>query len=550
MSYLIAISLGPVQDFIAAARRSRDLWYGSYLLSEIAKAAALALHKAGATLLFPSTENESDLVPGSDFTVANKLLALSDKSPQELCSGAKAAAQKQLEEAQGRALIETSRRKVQTDTSLMAAQTASFLEFSAVWVPYQPDHKSARSKVELLLAARKTVRDFEQYNLGSARPKSSLDGFRETVLHPNQRPRKLFESNLKSNEQLDAIGVVKRFAGPFGTRRMPEFDSTTDVAAQPYVRKIESSREFKEYQDFVQKHLSYGNNSYRNNALLYERDSRQLFDQGRKDLDPEDRAALQQLTEIRNKIYAIYGRPNAPYYALMIGDGDFMGQAIGNLQDARENQAFSRDLSRFASQAKSLVDKHEGCPVYTGGDDVMALLPLHTALGCVEELRRKFGEALANYGGVSFSVGLAVAHAMEPLSEVLRLAHSAESSAKRLPGKDAVCFVVCPRSGANVEIKDKWKVVALLREIAAAYEAKKLSLGFAHELTELTGRTPSELDDILKDLALTVAGKKRENAKAVSLIQEHVSDRASLSRLSQAMLVARPFYRAIQESRR
>lgn len=41
--YLLALSIGPVQEFIAAARRSRDLWFGSYLLSEVSKAAALAL---------------------------------------------------------------------------------------------------------------------------------------------------------------------------------------------------------------------------------------------------------------------------------------------------------------------------------------------------------------------------------------------------------------------------------------------------------------------------------------------------------------------------
>ena len=42
MSDLLAISIGPVQDFISAARKTRDLWFGSHLLSEISKAAARA----------------------------------------------------------------------------------------------------------------------------------------------------------------------------------------------------------------------------------------------------------------------------------------------------------------------------------------------------------------------------------------------------------------------------------------------------------------------------------------------------------------------------
>ncbi|OQW93521.1 MAG: hypothetical protein BWK79_10695, partial [Beggiatoa sp. IS2] len=33
--YLIAVSVGPVQNFIAAARATHDLWFGSYVLSEV-----------------------------------------------------------------------------------------------------------------------------------------------------------------------------------------------------------------------------------------------------------------------------------------------------------------------------------------------------------------------------------------------------------------------------------------------------------------------------------------------------------------------------------
>ncbi len=46
MSHLLAISVGPAQEFIAA-RRTRDLWFGSYVLAEISRAAAKEVeHKA------------------------------------------------------------------------------------------------------------------------------------------------------------------------------------------------------------------------------------------------------------------------------------------------------------------------------------------------------------------------------------------------------------------------------------------------------------------------------------------------------------------------
>src|SRR5690606_5177224 len=84
--HLLLITLGPVQDFIAQARRTRDLWYGSHLLSELSRAAARALVEEGAHLIFPALgsshpeleECHEPLREGTGeppLNVANKLLA-------------------------------------------------------------------------------------------------------------------------------------------------------------------------------------------------------------------------------------------------------------------------------------------------------------------------------------------------------------------------------------------------------------------------------------------------------------------------------------------
>ncbi|MEZ4522946.1 MAG: hypothetical protein R3A46_15110 [Thermomicrobiales bacterium] len=44
----------------------------------------------------------------------------------------------------------------------------------------------------------------------------------------------------------------------------------------------------------------------------------------------------------------------------------------------------------YARNALDIVVKHRGLPVYTGGDDVLAFLPLDTAIACADELRRDF----------------------------------------------------------------------------------------------------------------------------------------------------------------
>lgn len=81
-SWLLQISVGPVQEFIAAARRTRDLWFGSSMLSEISKAAAKAVKDAEAELIFP--EPNGDLKPDSDLSVANVILARASGDDQAM----------------------------------------------------------------------------------------------------------------------------------------------------------------------------------------------------------------------------------------------------------------------------------------------------------------------------------------------------------------------------------------------------------------------------------------------------------------------------------
>ncbi|HFC6395886.1 TPA: type III-B CRISPR-associated protein Cas10/Cmr2 [Neisseria polysaccharea] len=74
--YVLILSVEPVQGFIASERRSRDLWSGSWLLSETAKAAK-CLFEAGARMVFPfvgklASLNSCDTME-NNFSVGNKI---------------------------------------------------------------------------------------------------------------------------------------------------------------------------------------------------------------------------------------------------------------------------------------------------------------------------------------------------------------------------------------------------------------------------------------------------------------------------------------------
>ncbi|MCB0255752.1 MAG: type III-B CRISPR-associated protein Cas10/Cmr2, partial [Anaerolineae bacterium] len=99
MNYLFQCAIGPVQEFIATARRSRDLWYGSWLLSELSKAAAKAVIDGGGKLIFPFTDDTAgDLAAKSKFNAPNKIAAVIGSSPQIMADSVEAVLRARLQE--------------------------------------------------------------------------------------------------------------------------------------------------------------------------------------------------------------------------------------------------------------------------------------------------------------------------------------------------------------------------------------------------------------------------------------------------------------------
>lgn len=205
--FLLSISLGPVQEFIAAARKTADLEAGSRLLTELVGAAASE---------FPAEER---IYPASvQAGGANKILAVVTGDPARHAANARARAQAHLE-AQW---AEHSRPLAgHLDPDRARAQLAHFLEFYAAWVPFADagEYGVARRRVEALLAARKALRDFVPLHQGDAGvPKSPLDPAYASVFREGAVPQALQagEWNFKPSEVLDAVSLLKRLRGRGG----------------------------------------------------------------------------------------------------------------------------------------------------------------------------------------------------------------------------------------------------------------------------------------------------------------------------------------------
>ena len=110
-SHLLSIAVGPVQEFIAQARRTRDLWYGSHLLSELSRAAAKVVAEGGGGLIFPAFDSSDPEIEPCDgpvresgmapTAVANRILAVakSETDAKDLANKARGAVDMSLAEA-------------------------------------------------------------------------------------------------------------------------------------------------------------------------------------------------------------------------------------------------------------------------------------------------------------------------------------------------------------------------------------------------------------------------------------------------------------------
>jgi CRISPR/Cas system-associated protein Cas10 (large subunit of type III CRISPR-Cas system) len=150
-----------------------------------------------------------------------------------------------------------------------------------------------------------------------------------------------------------------------------------------------------------------------------------------------------------------------------------MGKVISTRNDKKQHLSFSAKLSEFADHAREIVKKHNGCMVYSGGDDVLAFLPLDCCLQAARELHEYFADLLKDYrvtdkdddksgNGQSptLSVGIVIGHSMEPLEDLLKFSKEAEKAAKDgKSGKDerdGLAVHLYPRSGSPIKIREKW----------------------------------------------------------------------------------------------
>lgn len=392
---MVVFSIGPVQSFIASARKTEDLWSGSFILSFLIERAMETLYSQGLKVefIYPKA-SEDDLNPmkktGYNANVAswpNRFTAFVNGSLDETTNVLKkvdSVVRREFKKICHYAINEVFPKHIQTDQLLKQAnhQIEQLLEVYWVVQPYKGHYREEKSTLEARLNAVKNDKIYHQL---------IENGFTCTVCA--QRDALCMEAF----DQYETIYELKNKVKNTWMQRNEKFKGTSEGKDDGRIR----------------------DNEYLCSICLGKRVARDYF----KDVyrNASSFKSYPSVIEIAGKY---------TYFAILSMDGDNMGSWF-NSNTAEEAGKVSEALATFSRHVvPEVVRKAEGYLVYAGGDDVLAFLPVDKALQVANELRQKFGMKGSGLQGATASVGLVIGHKKAPLQLLLQEAKKLENLAK------------------------------------------------------------------------------------------------------------------------
>lgn len=511
---MLMFTVGPVQSFIEAARKTEDLWMGSYILSYLVATAMEKVQGDGIEIIYPAIGEQSpfEFWKEQDRTTPsfpNLFLAIGDGiSQDELVNRTKCAESsvetefKQMAECAVDAAFDDWRETYVE--CVFNRQISDF--FDVYWVITEEtgtNYGNWYAHTAGNLAAVKNCRTFKQTSEFGR--KCSLDGIRE-ILHKKEgndgrdqikNAMEWWENFAedkpqfcRSKEALCAVSLTKRmgryylrtqsaFKNEFNKRFSSgslSFPSTSEVATANFKEQISHDiNALKVYTKFCKavKELRQSDGGEAGIPTIQQLpkikcplpnnvDGEWLYEET---WDPsylkryyninasKAKDQIKQCERLRTKLIRLLKGGPGKYYATIALDADNMGQVNRNAESQEQHTERSRKLIKYTETARQIVEQdHLGKLTYAGGDDLLLLANLEDLLPILKKLRKKFPKF------TSASAGVCIAHNKMPLGDVLRHARRMERAAKNIDNdKNALGIALFKRSGNVSEMVTKWE---------------------------------------------------------------------------------------------
>jgi CRISPR-associated protein Cmr2 len=482
-------TFGPVQSFVAQARRTRDLYAGSFLLSHLAMAAMAEAEAAGGKVILPdystlkSQKTEHAIAPNrflAEFPDEAAAVSAAKRASDALLS-----AWQNITEHVWKNFLDSVAAQDNDTRAIWDRQITAFWEIA--WAVGKPEESNLLDRRKNWRTPRTPIEGGDhctlmgQWQELSGFIRSQEGGRQEAFWQKVRKQPKVKKLDLEDDERLCAIAFVKRFFPQVSNKAiereldMQSWPSTVTVAAIPWLRVIKDRpkvhADAKAYAELVGNEPGARVSSARRFAALKNfppaagdfatlsgnfLNRTALENKRGTPLTNEDRRAL--LLKELHKLEEATGDRAGNFYALLLMDGDRMG-ALLRKHTAR---AVTPCLTKFASEVPGLIENehHSGRCIYAGGDDLMAMLPLDHALEAVTAVRELYRKSFVGEEKkitASISAGLVFAHYRCAFSRVLEHAHHLLNTvAKGTPDKDALAIGVIKPGGVTCQWVSKF----------------------------------------------------------------------------------------------
>ena len=519
---LLHFSIGPVQDFVAQARRTRDLLAGSFLLSYLSGCAMAYITENKGEIVFPkvhedplvqairkSSLKEPDLDGPWIGSLPNRFTASipEDFRPEE-CEKAVIKAWERIADSVwdrfvaghasgGKNTREIWDRQVKNwwEITWVVAESPNQLNYRKYWRSYIPTDEPGD---KCMLISR--LQELSGYVRAKERKKQSdfWSHFRESL-----GEKYALEVNDKTHERLSAIGTIKRFfphvtekaIGWIWTDHAVSFPSVYHLSAHLGMRQAlkECPDLAKSFAEKAKKHGIMRNPAAKNHfpnlrdeakkagaETFLTLDARAFYPNELDRLIENDEKAREDLKEHLNELNKKLGKPFANYYALLVMDGDKLGNLLQACKDTNEEWKVSQALSVFSlgddeepGLADYIRDRYDGVTIYAGGDDLMAMFPLDQAVTAAVDLSKRYKKAFEKVFSkdhfaaqkATSSAAILFAHYKVPLKEVVKEGHRLlDDVAKSETGRASLAVGVWTSSGIATQWSAPWEHFVLDRE--------------------------------------------------------------------------------------
>ncbi len=521
----VTVSISPVQPFIAQSRKTSDLWTGSWLLSYL----------AGIGLEYAS-QNGDIIIPHVRGNQFYDYLINGGKIPHF------------------GSLPNTFTIKVEGDGGKIAKNTVKTIRdewqriADMVWAQYL-DHAGEQTKqiwddqiknfwnISWVVYDNTTnplgmLKSWREFSSGNYRgdPCTLMNDMIEIsgyIRSKNRKAQDVFWSkvrnklpDLKDNERLSAVGLVKRAFPKIVTKFLPEGNNTdkpsfmrwasvVDIAVKPWLNHVKDHLE-----PLVTILKDIPGTKVKNGYLGFNYDSQYLYTskvEGTDDMEfPNDEIKETYLKSLKD-IQRQYGSPS-PFYSILIMDGDRIGELLRDLNKEADQSTKLKNikklscvLGKFTSEVEKIIKKYDGVLVYAGGDDVLALMPLTTVIPAAMDIEKEYEKKmkeLSKEKTYTMSAGVVFSNFTDPLRAALEEAHHLiDDIAKERNGRGSIAISTLKRQGRTSlyystweGVRDtKWNDEGFIRDIL---KEKKISSSFIYRISELITRLVDEGDRV------------------------------------------------------